>query len=140
MGDMSADHAASEILVPASTDETWEALTDPERLGEWLGEDAELDLEPGGELEIRVGEGRRTGFFEEIERERRLVFWWRRAEDEEASRVEIELEAEPDGTRVRVVESRPLEVLDLPAIEFESWIEGGGSAPQMSAGPLALVA
>jgi uncharacterized protein YndB with AHSA1/START domain len=140
MADMSdTDHAASEILVPAPAEETWEALTDPERLGEWLGDDAELELEPGGELEIQVGDERRTGFFEEIDPERLLVFWWRRGEDDDASRVEIELEPEPEGTRVRVVESRPLEVLDLPGIEFETWTDAGGSAPQMSAGSLALV-
>jgi uncharacterized protein YndB with AHSA1/START domain len=133
------EEATSEILVPAPAAETWDAITDPERLSEWLGDGAELDLQPGGELEIEVDDERRTGFIEEVEPERRLVFWWRREADEDSSRVEIELEPEREGTRVRVIESRPLRLLDLPAIEIESGFDVGGSAPQMSAGPLALV-
>jgi uncharacterized protein YndB with AHSA1/START domain len=133
------ERATSEILVPAPADETWEAITDPERLGEWLGDEVELDLRPGGEFEIEVDEERRTGFVEEVEPERRLVFWWRRDADEDSSRVEIELEPGEAGTRVRVVESRPLEVLGAPGIEIETGFEAGGSAPQMSSGPLALV-
>lgn len=128
---------ASEILVPASPDEAWEAITDPERLGEWLGQDAELELEPGGDLAIEVeGEGQRRGFFEEVDAPRRLVFWWA-AGDEESSRVEIDLEPEPDGTRVRVVESRPLAQLDLRGVELPSRVEpeagGHASGPELGA-------
>jgi uncharacterized protein YndB with AHSA1/START domain len=132
------EQAESEVLVPAPTEETWEAITDPDRLSEWLGDRVELDLTPGGGLEVDLGEERRSGFVEEVEPERRLVFWWAR-DDEESSRVEIELEPDGEGTRVRVVESRPLRVLDLPAVEIDGRLEGGGSSPQMSAGPLALV-
>lgn len=131
------DRAASEILVPAPAEETWDALTDPERLGDWLGEDAELELRPGGDLDIRVGDEHRSGFFEEVEPARRLVFWWH-ADEGDASRVEIDLEPEDGGTLVRVVETRPLKVLDATGIELETRI-GGGAAPQMNAGPLALV-
>ena len=46
------DRAESEVLVPASPEETWEAITDPEHLGEWLAEDAEVELRPGGDLRI----------------------------------------------------------------------------------------
>ena len=101
------DVAESETVVPASPEETWEAITDPERLGEWLGEGADVDLRPGGDLRI----DERDGFVEEVDEPRRLVFWWA-APGEESSRVEIDLEPEPDGTRVRVVESRPLRELD----------------------------
>lgn len=120
---------AREILVPAGPDETWEAITDPEQLGEWLGRDAELELEPGGELAIEVdGEGERRGFFEEIDAPRRLVFWWS-AEDAEASRVEIELEPEASGTRVRVIESRPLALLDVRGIELPGWSDPAAGEP-----------
>lgn len=104
------DRAESEIVVPASPEETWEAITDPERLAEWLATDAELELEPGGELAITIDDERRDGFFEEVSEPRRLVFWWAE-EDAESSRVEIVLEPEVDGTRVRVIESRPLSAL-----------------------------
>jgi len=102
------DEAGADVLVPASPEETWEAITDPDRLAEWLaGDRAELELEPGGDLRIDD----RDGFVEEVDEPRRLVFWWA-APDEESSRVEIDLEPEPDGTRVRVIESRPLRDLD----------------------------
>jgi len=107
------DEATSDELVPATPEETWEAITDPDQLGEWLGERADVDLRPGGDLTIELDDGERSGFVEELDAPRRLVFWWA-AEDEESSRVEIELEPERGGTRVRVIETRPLREL-VPA-------------------------
>jgi uncharacterized protein YndB with AHSA1/START domain len=99
-----------EITLPATAEEVWRSLSEPE----WLGEDASIELRPDGE--VRAGE--RTGFVEEVEEERRLVFWWA-APDEDSSRVELELDEEEDGvTRVRVVESRPLALLDLYGAEI----------------------
>lgn len=121
--------SSSEILLPATPEEAWEAVTDPEQLGEWLGDPAELDLRPGGDLAIEVeGEGERRGFIEAVEAPRRLVFWWS-TDDAEASRVEIELEPEPGGTRVRVVESRPLAILDARGIEIGAWLAGPAAEP-----------
>jgi len=119
-----------EIDVPATPDETWQALTDPERLREWLAEDAELDLRPGGGLSVRTPDGERDGFFEEIAEPERLVFWWSKPGDELA-RVQIELDEVEEGTRVRVVESRPL--VTVEAIGGGIGFESGGAAPQMSA-------
>jgi hypothetical protein len=44
-----------------------------------------------------------------------LTIWWQ-ATGEPASRVSIKLTPTPDGTRLRVVEARPLEILDLTVI------------------------
>jgi len=132
-----SEEASSELTVPASPEETWEALTDPEQLTEWLVEDAELDLRPGGDLAFRVDGEERGGFIEEVEAPRRLVFWWG-PDGDEPTRVEIELEPDGDDTRVRVVESRPLRVLDARGIEVESWL-GGGSSPQMRAPELSAI-
>jgi uncharacterized protein YndB with AHSA1/START domain len=119
-----------EIHVPATREETWQALTDPERLRDWLAEEAELDLRPGGDLVVRTDGETREGFFEEVSEPERLVFWWAER-DAELSRVEVELEEIDEGTRVRVVEARPLVSLEAvgAGIEFES----GGASPQMSA-------
>jgi uncharacterized protein YndB with AHSA1/START domain len=106
-----------EITVPASADEVWRSLDEPA----WLGEDATIDLRPDGE--VRAGD--RTGFVEEAEEPRRLVFWWSRP-DEEATRVELDLEERGEETVVRVVESRPLLLLDLYGAE----VLGVPSEPQ----------
>jgi uncharacterized protein YndB with AHSA1/START domain len=99
-----------EITLPATAEEVWRSLAEPA----WLGEDASIELHPDGE--VRAGE--RTGFVEEVEEPRRLVFWWA-APDEDSTRVELELDEEEDGvTRVRVVESRPLAMLDLFGVEI----------------------
>ena len=97
----------------------------------WLADEVALDLRPGGDARFRFGEELKTGWVEEAaapHRRRdtgRLVFWW--AQDgEPATRVELTLE--PDGrrrTRLRVVEARPLEVLDLVGIPLQ---RPGGSA------------
>jgi len=36
-----------EILLPATRDEVWAALTDPEELERWFANDVELDPAPG---------------------------------------------------------------------------------------------
>ena len=72
-----------ELKVPETADEVWRSLAEPE----WLGEDATIDLREAGE----VSAGDRTGFVEEADAPRRLVFWWS-GQDEEATRVEIDLD------------------------------------------------
>ena len=101
-----------EITLPATRDEVWDSLAEPG----WLGSDAAIELRPAGE--VRAGE--RSGFVEEAQAQHRLVFWWSRP-GEDATRVEIELEDaddhEGEATIVRVVESRPLALLDLRGTE-----------------------
>jgi uncharacterized protein YndB with AHSA1/START domain len=98
-----------EITLAAPAEEVWDSLAEPA----WLGEDAQIELRPDGE--VRIGE--RTGFVEEVEEPRRLVFWWS-APGEDATRVELELEADGDETHLRVVESSPLALLDLYGAEI----------------------
>lgn len=89
-----------EIDLEAPPEEVWEALTDEEKLSEWFANDVELDPEPGGEGLFRWDDGdERHAFVEEVEPGRRFVFTW------DESRVVIELEEIPAGTRVTVVES-----------------------------------
>jgi uncharacterized protein YndB with AHSA1/START domain len=98
-----------EITLPATAEEVWRSLEEPA----WLGEDASIELHADGE--VRAGD--KLGFVEEVEEERRLVFWWA-APGEDSTRVELELEEEDGFTHVRVVESRPLAMLDLYGAEF----------------------
>jgi uncharacterized protein YndB with AHSA1/START domain len=115
------DAVERELLVPEAPEEVWRSLSQPG----WLGDDASIELWPAGE--VRAGE--RSGFVEEADEPRRLVFWWS-VPGEEASRVELDLEEEDDGTRVRVTESRPLEILSVRARDLAVEIDlAGGSGP-----------
>jgi uncharacterized protein YndB with AHSA1/START domain len=108
-----------ELLLPAAEpDEAWDSVADPERLGDWLGGDVELDPVPGGDFHISFDNGgEREGFVEELDSEtHRFSFWWRQPDDELATRVEISLVEAEDGTVIRVVETSPMATLDLTGI------------------------
>ena len=115
-----------ELTVPETAEEVWTSLAEPE----WLGDDATIDLREAGE--VRAGD--RTGFVEEAEAPRRLVFWWGEP-GEESTRVEIDLDETDAGTHIRVTESRPLAILDGRdlAVEFGRM---GGTGPMAMAGAL----
>jgi hypothetical protein len=108
------DRVEREIWVEATAEEVWEAVTEDG----WLAEEARLELWPGGEAWFRCEDGERSGWVEEAlapgyaGHEGRLTFWWA-ADGEPASRVELTISEREEHTRVRVVEERPLEILDL---------------------------
>lgn len=108
------DQIQRELWVQAPAREVWEVVTG----ADWLAEETLLELCPGGEAFFRDGSEVRTGWVEEAiapgegGSPGRLAFWWAREEDA-ATRVEITLEPRESSTRVRVVEARPLELLDL---------------------------
>jgi uncharacterized protein YndB with AHSA1/START domain len=110
-----------ETVIEASPDEVWEALTDEDRLEEWLAPEVELDPVEGGEIAVRDGDDERTGTVESVEEEERLAFTWSRPGEGE-SFVEFTIEALPGGTRVRVVET-PIGPTALAA---------GGWAPRLA--------
>lgn len=112
-----------EIRLEAPPEEVWESLAD----AGWLGPDAFVELRPAGE--VRCGE--RSGFVEEVEAPRRLVFWWS-APEGESSRVELDLAEDGEATVVRVVESRPMAQLDLRGVEAVTGAPGP-PMPEMSA-------
>jgi uncharacterized protein YndB with AHSA1/START domain len=97
-----------EITLPATAEEVWRSLAEPA----WLGDDASIELRPDGE--VRAGD--RSGFVEEVDEPRRLIFWWA-APGEDSTRVELALEEDGPETHVRVIESRPLALLDLYGAE-----------------------
>jgi uncharacterized protein YndB with AHSA1/START domain len=93
-----------ETLVEASPEEVWEALTDEDRLEEWLAPEVELDPTEGGEIAVRDGDEERHGTVETVEEPDRFAFTWSRPGEDE-SFVEFTIEALPGGTRVTVVET-----------------------------------
>jgi uncharacterized protein YndB with AHSA1/START domain len=92
-----------EIVFPASPDEVWQALTDPDQLEQWFANDVELDPQPGGAGVFRWddGEERRATVVVAEPRER-LVFDW----DDEGE-VEFVVEEIDEGTLLRVRETSP---------------------------------
>lgn len=109
-----------ELPLPAGPDDVWRAITDPAWLSGWLADEVQLELRPGGDAYFRLGDEIRAGWVEEVsapsEGTGRLAFWWARG-DEPASRVELMLtEVSERQTWLRVVETRPLEILDLVGI------------------------
>jgi uncharacterized protein YndB with AHSA1/START domain len=130
------DQIERELLLPAPPDEVWDVVTG----SGWLAEDVQLELVPGGDARFRSGEAVKTGWVEDAvdpgsdaEGSGRLAFWWA-ADGDPATRVELTLE--PEGayaTRLRVVEARPLDVLDVIGIP----LPGSGGAAR---GPALLAA
>src|SRR5215208_6198857 len=102
--DEKAPWVERETLVEASPEEVWEALTDEDRLQEWLAPEVELDPVEGGEIAVRDAGEHRTGTVETIEEGKRFAFTWSRPGEGE-SFVEFSIEALPAGTRVTVVET-----------------------------------
>ncbi|MGI8414229.1 MAG: SRPBCC family protein [Solirubrobacteraceae bacterium] len=106
-----------ELLIPATCEAVWEAVTGPG----WLADEVRLELHPGGEASFRDRRVDKTGWVEEVRAPARLAFWWG-VDGQPATRVELTLEPialdprierDGDGTRLRVVECRPLELIDL---------------------------
>jgi uncharacterized protein YndB with AHSA1/START domain len=102
------DRIERELWLPASPDDVWAAV-----IGDgWLADEVDFELRPGGEANFRSADTVKTGWVEEVSAPSRLTFWW--GEDgEPATRVELTLRDYEDQVRLRVVETRPLELLDL---------------------------
>ena len=107
-----------EIVLPATREDVWEALTEPERLEDWFANDVEIELRPGGGASFRWSNGEeRTATVTEVEPGRRLAFEWDDSGSEGGGEVEFTLDDDADGTLLVVEESSPAwtTALDLQA-------------------------
>jgi uncharacterized protein YndB with AHSA1/START domain len=102
--DEAAPWVERDTMVEATPVEVWEALTDEDRLEEWMAPDVELDPVEGGEIAVRDGDDERAGTVETVEENERFAFTWSRPGEGE-SFVEFTIEALPGGSRVTVVET-----------------------------------
>ena len=104
-----------ETTIAAPVERVWAVLTQAEHVGRWFGDaGAEIDLRPGGEMVVRweeYGVGRMRVV--DVEPPRRFSYRWAPVREhwgEEpaegtATLVEFTLDADGNGTRLRVVES-----------------------------------
>ncbi len=122
--DEKAPWVERDTLVEASPEEVWEALTDEDRLEEWLAPDVELDPVEGGEIAVRDGDDERAGTVETVEESERFAFTWSRPGEGE-SFVEFTIEALPGGSRVTVVET-PIDSAATNTAAASSALAAGG--------------
>jgi uncharacterized protein YndB with AHSA1/START domain len=109
------DSIEREVVIDAPVDRVWELVTQPEHLGRWFGDaGAEVDLRPGGAMELRWTEhGTSRGRIEAVEPPRLFAFRWAPFKDPggvdptdgNSTRVEFTLSEHGQATRLRVVES-----------------------------------
>jgi uncharacterized protein YndB with AHSA1/START domain len=92
------------IELDADADEVWEAITQPDQLEGWLGDEVEIDMQPGGCGHVVDDDGvHREVLVTAVEPGRRLAWhWW--AAGGELSSVEITLVPLTTGTRIDVIE------------------------------------
>jgi uncharacterized protein YndB with AHSA1/START domain len=120
----------------STPEEAWELLRDSEGLSQWLADEVELEVVPGGEGITRDGDGlERTVVVEAVEEQRRLALrWW--TPDGEPTVVDISLTEHEDGTRFVVTEV-PVRAFSVPDVAPSSWTidggSGGATAPQAMA-------
>jgi uncharacterized protein YndB with AHSA1/START domain len=106
-----------EVLVEAPVETVWAVITEPEHVGRWFGDSAEIDLRPGGRAEVTWKKhGTTYARVEKVEAPHFFSFRWARPLGAEpgagnTTLVEFSLVEEGAGTRLRVVES------GFPALE-----------------------
>ena len=116
-----------ELWLPATPQEVWDAVTSDG----WLADHVSLELRPGGDAEFESDGLLRSGWVEDVSMPERLSFWWA-VGDEPASRVELRILERDAGTRLRIVETRPLDVLDLVGVPLPG-AGGAGFGPALVA-------
>jgi activator of HSP90 ATPase len=107
-------------IIPADPEEVYKALTNPNEIHLWTGDEAVMSTEPGSEFELF--EGSIAGKNLEFEAGRKIVQEWYFGEQEEASLVTIKLHPHKKGTSVE------LKHTNIPEEAFEDIIEGWDEA------------
>lgn len=101
--------AECEVRVVATPETVFGFFTEPEQMCSWMGTSAELDPRPGGGFRVEVipGMAVASGTYVEVDPPTRVVFSWGWEGDgfpvpPGSSTVEVTLEADGDGTLVRL--------------------------------------
>ena len=124
-----------EIQIDARPETVFGFLTDPELIVRWEGIEAQAEPVPGGIYRVVVN-SRSTmlGEFVEVVPHRRVVFTWGFEQGDPnfppgASTVEISLEPDGDGTRLRLVHrSLPADWRDRHVAGWDHYLERLGGA------------
>lgn len=106
--------------IPAPPEDVYLALTNPNTIHLWSGEEAEMSTEPGSEFSL--WEGSIVGKNLEFDLGKKIVQQWYFGEQEEASIVTIKLHPHNDGTSVE------LRHTNIPDEDFNDIVEGWNEA------------
>jgi uncharacterized protein YndB with AHSA1/START domain len=108
---MVPDRIEHDVLIDAPVDVVWAVVTEPEHVGTWFSDSAEIDLRPGGEAILTWEEhGSARAWVEKVEPPHSFSFRWARPVGAEPRKgnstlVEFRLTAAGENTRLLVVES-----------------------------------
>jgi uncharacterized protein YndB with AHSA1/START domain len=108
---MAQDWIGREILVDASPERVWAALTQAEHVARWFGDSADIDLRPGGKAAFGWAEhGTFHAVVEQVEQPGAFSYRWARDAGAvpgtgTSTLVEFTLTEVPTGTLLRVVET-----------------------------------
>jgi uncharacterized protein YndB with AHSA1/START domain len=99
-----------EIHIEARPETVFAFFTEPSKMALWLGRQATLEPQPGGQVRVEVNDTRTiVGKFLELIPPHRIVFTWgwegHASVPPGSSTVEIRLESEGEGTWVRISHS-----------------------------------
>lgn len=97
------------ITINSFPAQVFEALTDPERLAAWWGEDARVDAQIGGVYETTLSVGRVEGTITAIDGPRKVSFAWPIPQEDATVVTSVVYELNPRGpqTAVHVVQHSP---------------------------------
>jgi uncharacterized protein YndB with AHSA1/START domain len=104
------DRIERTVEIAHSPDKVWTALTTAEGLGTWFGNEATIDLRPGGQAKMTWTDGPKADMrVERVEEPTVFGFTWHiyglPEDDPRRTYVEFTLEPVGSGTRLTVVES-----------------------------------
>ncbi len=138
---MVPDRIEREILIAAPPELVWAIVTEPEHVGSWFSDSAEIDLWPGGKAVFSWDEqGPAYARVEKVEPPHTFAFRWIRTGAEpragNATLVEFTLRAEGENTRLRVVETGFRE-LDWPEDDKTRYAEENTRGWALELGELA---
>ncbi len=117
---MPATTVEREILIEATPEVVWGVITEPEQIGRWFSDDADIEARAGADGSLTWKPGGRGGEKEvdlvvpirvvEAEPFRRFSFRWNHPDgaspdESNSALVEFSLSEEAGGTRLKVVES-----------------------------------
>src|SRR5258708_5192070 len=100
-----------EIVIDAPVEVVWSVVTEPEHIGGWFSDSADLDLRPGGRAVLHWNDcGTVQGRVERVAPPHFFSFRWavdpgRDIDEGTSTLVEFSLRAEQDSTRLTVVET-----------------------------------